>query len=261
MKRVFIVRLDDICPTMNWAIWERVESILQAASIKPILAVIPDNRNPKLDYAPAKASFWDEVSKWKSWGWTIAMHGYDHSEQTRDPGLMKVNRWSEFAGLSTGEQLRRIEAGMKIFSEHDLEPRVWAAPGHSFDSGTLGVLANVGFSVVSDGFFIRPVTDERGLVWVPQQLWRFRNMPFGIWTVALHINTWTERDIDRLQADLERFAPWISDLETVLGLYPGRPSSPGDKVLSIIYPTLVRFRRALDQAKRGPRTKTAIVDR
>jgi len=38
----YIVWFDDICPTMNWAIWDDVEATLVEHGIRPLLAVVPD---------------------------------------------------------------------------------------------------------------------------------------------------------------------------------------------------------------------------
>ena len=48
MSAKYLVRFDDICPTMNWSVWEAVEEVLVEADIKPILAVIPDNQDDHL---------------------------------------------------------------------------------------------------------------------------------------------------------------------------------------------------------------------
>ena len=48
MAARYLIRFDDLCPSMNWTVWCEVESILQAAGIKPLLAVVPDNADPQL---------------------------------------------------------------------------------------------------------------------------------------------------------------------------------------------------------------------
>jgi hypothetical protein len=45
---VFLLRFDDICPTMNWRIWLEVDGLLLERNIKPIIAVIPDDKNQAL---------------------------------------------------------------------------------------------------------------------------------------------------------------------------------------------------------------------
>ena len=40
----YIVRLDDACPTMDKQKWSKVEDILDQGKVKPIVAVIPKNK-------------------------------------------------------------------------------------------------------------------------------------------------------------------------------------------------------------------------
>src|SRR5256885_866914 len=40
----YLVRFDDLCPTMNWDVWKSVEEVLFRTGIRPLLAVIPDNQ-------------------------------------------------------------------------------------------------------------------------------------------------------------------------------------------------------------------------
>ena len=46
------------------------------------------------------------------------------------------------------------------------------APWHSFDATTKAALAELGVRVISDGFSVLPYRDDKGMLWVPQQLWR-----------------------------------------------------------------------------------------
>src|ERR1700676_5179596 len=76
MSVKFLLRFDDICPTMDWKIWNEVETILVEEGIKPILAVIPDNQDETLHDAEPNRHFWDRVRSWQTRGWTIGLHGY-----------------------------------------------------------------------------------------------------------------------------------------------------------------------------------------
>ena len=60
----YLLRFDDICPTMNWAIWDKVEEGLRRHDVRPILAVVPDNHDSKLRIDPPRADFWDRVRQW-----------------------------------------------------------------------------------------------------------------------------------------------------------------------------------------------------
>ena len=213
MSAQFLVRFDDICPTMNWSVWEPVERALRANGVKPILAVVPDNQDPKLRCGRPRADFWDQMRRYRDEGWAIAWHGYQHVYETRDAGVIGVKPQSEFAGLDAGRQYQKLESAHRIFREQEIEPRVWVAPGHSFDYLTVKLLAEFGVRIISDGFFTRAVED-RGALWIPQQLWRFRPFSFGLWTVCCHINAWTERNIRDFAAALERFRGQINRCRT-----------------------------------------------
>lgn len=205
----YLIRFDDICPKMNWPVWERVEALLRQHAVRPIVAVVPDNRDSKLDVATANPHFWDRVRQWDADGWTIGLHGFEHLYHTREAGVIGINARSEFAGLPYDEQHRKIGAGLALLASQGIRPTVWVAPGHSFDRVTLKALAAHGLRTVSDGFYWRTVRDREGTVWIPQQLWRQRNMPFGTWTICYHINSWGEKQLLGFSRTLEQLEPQI----------------------------------------------------
>lgn len=45
-KVEYCIRLDDACPQMNAEKWARIERILDKYKVKPIVGVIPENRDP-----------------------------------------------------------------------------------------------------------------------------------------------------------------------------------------------------------------------
>ena len=99
MKNGLILRFDDLCPTVNWKIWDQIEVFLIQLNLKPILSVIPDNRDKALIHGCADEDFWSRVQSWQARGWTIGLHGYQHCYLTKSPGMFgRVGR-SEFAGL------------------------------------------------------------------------------------------------------------------------------------------------------------------
>ena len=111
MRAHYLFRFDDICPSMNWRAWDDIETILCEQRIKPILAVVPDNRDEALRVSPPNARFWDRVREWQAWGWTIAMHGWQHRFVTKDAGILRVNKRSEFGGLPRDEQRSKLRCG------------------------------------------------------------------------------------------------------------------------------------------------------
>jgi len=243
----YLVRFDDICPTMNWTVWRRVETILLEQGIKPIIAVVPDNRDPKLQIEDELAEFWGWVSRRTlADGWTVGLHGYQHLYCNEEAGLVGVHHGSEFAGLTRNEQDRKITAACAIFRRHGIAPDLWVAPGHSFDRTTVSALLASGITVVSDGFSFRPVT-RFGSTWVPQQLWNFRTMPFGLWTVCLHVNSWSEADLAAFEANVRRFRGAIVSIEDVLGA-PAPQAGFIDWLFDLVWRLMVRMRMHLRNA-------------
>lgn len=200
----YLIRLDDACPTMNWARWERIATLLDAYNIKPIVGVIPDNRDTTFYIDPPRADFWDVISRWHQKDWTIGLHGYQHLYVTQEGGLVPINMKSEFAGLSLQTQQQKIRKGWRIFRSHDLKPTVWIAPGHSFDKNTLYALSSeTEINIISDGIALNCFMSD-GFYWIPQQLWRFRKMPFGTYTICLHPNNMDGRAFQQLEQDLKK---------------------------------------------------------
>ena len=95
-------------PTMNWAMWREVEAIVRDADVRPILAVIPDNRDPSFRYGDPATDFWGRVRAWQASGWTIGLHGYQHLYVSDGRGVCGTDPRSEFAGVARGEQERKL---------------------------------------------------------------------------------------------------------------------------------------------------------
>lgn len=222
MAAEYLVRFDDLCPTTNWETWNRVEEIVTAADVRPLVAVVPDNRDPKLQVGAADDDFWARVRRWQSRGWTITMHGYQHLYATEDAGICGLRAKSEFAGVSAARQAEMLDAGLGIFAEHGVSADGWIAPGHTFDWTTVGLLHERGVDLISDGFDLRPHTDHLGSFWIPCQMWSFRPRRSGVWTVCLHTNSWTDADIDAFDADLRAASADITNADSVRKRYSGR---------------------------------------
>lgn len=231
-KDRYLLRFDDICPTMNWAIWDKVEEGLCRHGVRPILAVVPDNHDPKLIVCPPRPDFWDRVRQWQLRGWAIGLHGYQHRYVNNSRGLMKLTPQSEFACLPRVEQEAKLRAGLAIFAEQNVRADCWVAPAHSFDLTTVAVLAEMGLRTISDGLEQWPYRDAFGVTWIPQQLWSFRRKGAGVWTVCQHHNDWTEAQCDSFLRDLQVFAPFISDLPTVVGAHSSRSRSVRDRAVA-----------------------------
>lgn len=203
MKARYLIRLDDASHHMDRRRWERVEQVLDAHGVKPIVAVIPDNEDPALMREPRDPAFWDRVRAWVDKGWTVAMHGHQHvMHATGEPLLLPFYQRSEFAGLTLEQQGVKLRQSWNLFATHGVEPRVWVAPAHSFDRVTLeALLRETPIRIVSDGI-AWDTYQEHAFYWIPQQLWMLAERPAGLWTVCLHPNTMDDVAVDALNRAL-----------------------------------------------------------
>lgn len=219
-KKLFVLRFDDICPTMRWDIWAPIESALLHYNIKPILAVVPDNQDPVLQPGPPINDFWQRVRRWQDLGWTIAMHGFQHLYVAPDGGLVTLRKKSEFASLPPLVQEEKLRRGCEIFAREGIKSRVWIAPGNAFDETTVSLLPRFGIDTISAGWFWKPFVGPHRTTWIPCQLSILRPVPSGLWTVCYHHNSWERSDFEELVEGLERYQSNIVSLEEALRLYP-----------------------------------------
>jgi hypothetical protein len=248
MPAKYLVRFDDICPTMNWTVWDRIEPILVKRGIKPILAVVPDNLDPKLRVADVRDDFCQRVRDWQAAGWFIALHGYQHTYVTKDAGILGINAYSEFAGLPYDIQCEKLTKAVAIFERHHVRVDGWVAPAHSFDEITVRILLELGIEVISDGFYARPVK-YLGAKWLPQQMWQFRNLPFGLWTVCFHLNKFTDVNIEQLQQDIETYGPAITSVERVLMDESTKKRNALDRAFNSAWLTTLRWKMQLKRRR------------
>ena len=243
---IYLVRFDDICPTMDWDAWDVIEGHMLELDIKPIVAIVPDNKDKKLVISNEINDFWSRVRGWQKNGWSIAIHGYQHLYETNDSGLLGLNKYSEFSGLSYEQQSKKLQEAIKIFNSHDIKPDLWVAPAHSFDKVTVRVLSDLGLDVISDGFFKRPVK-YMNMIWIPQQLWRFRHFRSGIWTVCYHVNGMKKEELERICSELNQYKESIVSLDNILKNTSINSFTTFDRVFSIVWLGLIKLKRILSR--------------
>jgi len=217
----YIIRLDDACPTMKHEKWNRLEALLDRYNIKPIVAVVPNNQDKKLMLDSYNHDFWEKIKNWQEKKWEIALHGFEHKYVTKHKSLVPINDYSEFAGVPLDEQKNKIQEGIKIFNKHNISCRAWIAPAHSFDENTIKALKEESnINIISDGIAFSPYY-EHGMFWIPQQLWKPRKMPFGVWTICYHPDEMREKDFEVLENFLkEEYKKVISIDELTLTTKP-----------------------------------------
>jgi hypothetical protein len=213
MSAKYILRLDDACPTMDIAKWDRIEKICDKFLIRPIIAVVPNNEDRKLIKNDIDINFWNKVRGWQNKSWHIALHGYDHIYISNNSGLVAFNNKSEFAGVNFKTQLEKIQKGITIFKRERVKTRIWVAPSHTFDQNTLkAIKLGSDIDIISDGISLNPFK-RFGFKWLPQTIWHFRKMPFGLWTACTHPNEMTDRGIDELEKFIQINAKHFIDID------------------------------------------------
>lgn len=228
------VRLDDITPDMDWERFFRFKALLDCYQVKPLIGVVPDNRDENLMKArPPEAAgnrkdgkalpagggkekipedFWAYVKELKKQGWVIAMHGLHHVYSTDKGGLFPLNNFSEFAGVPYERQKEMLMEGKRRLAEKGIDTDIFMAPAHSYDNHTLRALKEAGFTCLTDGFGSMPYY-WKGLKFYPIsfQLGSTLKKSQGYSTMVVHTDTVSEEDLKRYKGYLEsKESQWIS---------------------------------------------------
>lgn len=195
----YLIRLDDACPTMDNAKWQRMEDILDKYGVRPMAGIIPHNEDPKQMIDAEDPDFWEKVERWVDKCWTIALHGYNHC-YTSDKGMEGLNPlWvrSEFAGYPIEVQKEKIREGVKILRNHGIDPRYFFAPSHTFDETTLDALREESnIRIISDTIATKPYKYKDFTI-IPQLGGHCAEMKIsGIWTFCLHPSTMTDANFE-----------------------------------------------------------------
>lgn len=198
----YIVRMDDINPNMKYDTFEKIVKICNDKGFKPLIGVIPENRDEKLMNNKEIIDFWNKIHFMSKNGRVdISMHGTHHQYINNEAGLLakyKINKQSEFAGLSYNEQYEKLKYGRRKLEERGIFTDIFMAPSHSFDYNTIRALKSLGFTRITDGVGLFPYSIN-GIIMIPQQIAVPRNMFLGFITICLHHDKMTDADIEKLQ--------------------------------------------------------------
>ncbi len=192
-----IIRLDDITPDMNWEKFYKVEAILDRYSVRPLIGIVPDNQDETLHFEEKKIDFEEKIKDWQKKGWVFAQHGTYHVYETKDSGILGINPFSEFAGLSYEVQVEKLSKGRLMLEDMGVNTDIFMAPGHTFDKNTLKALKDTGFTTITDGLYKLPYR-EKGLLLVPCRMCsNFKVKGFD--TICLHTNVMEDKDCRQLE--------------------------------------------------------------
>ena len=200
-----LIRLDDVAENMSWDLMKKSELLFDEYQIKPVLGVIPENKDKELLNYPKKDNFWDQVRIWKNKGWEIAMHGYTHvyDKTSKNDDYFNYGGESEFCGHSLETQLDRIKNGLKKFDDEKIKIRTFFAPNHTYDTNTFVALKKCGINEVIDGYGLMPYV-KNNIKFIPQLFYKVLALPFGIQSTQIHLNYWKQEDLNNFEKFIKK---------------------------------------------------------
>ena len=247
MSARYLIRLDDANHYMNALKWLRMEQLLGELGIKPIVAVVPKNKDPELMGGSFNHDFWQIIRRWQEKGWSIALHGFEHKfhHVPRSKTVIPFYDRSEFAGLGFSAQSAKIRKSLEIFKYNDVSPKIWVAPAHSFDWVTLDALRQeTDIRLVSDGIAFNPYR-ANGFDFIPQQLWDVKKRYFGIWTICIHPETMDETAFDELYEKLRQRAILGNIIEVKDVTYSKSDKKFTDKIYANAFWNMHKFKQQI----------------
>ena len=236
-----VIRFDDIAPNMNWQMMDKCEKLLNKFNIKPVIGIIPNNKDQELLNYPKRENFWKIVQNWKSQSWSIAMHGYTHvyDSETYKKDYFNYGGKSEFFGHTLDEQISRVKKGIKIFNDNNIKIDTFFAPNHTYDLNTFHALKKAGISQVIDGYGLVPFIFN-DIKFIPQLFYKLLFLPFGIQSTQLHINYWGEKDFKNFEYFIEKNHSKIINLNTAYSIHGENLLI---KLLSFFVEPILKFKR------------------
>ena len=194
------IRLDDITPDMDWDRFLAFKAILDGCGIKPLIGVVPDNRDENLHRAKGAGGFWGYIKELQENGWCVALHGYNHIYTTKKGGLFPLNRFSEFAGVPFDRQKEMLSKAAEIFEKNGIRTDIFMAPAHSYDRNTLKALKELGYCKMTDGFGSSPYRWQ-GMTFYPISFLLSRSLKkkTGVTTMVVHTNEIDDVGMERMR--------------------------------------------------------------
>ena len=214
-----LVRMDDITETMNWALMDRCEKLFDKFKIKPLLGIIPINKDPELLKFPKNDRFWERVESWKNKGWEITMHGCNHlyTQKSDKKDIFNYGGDSEFYGLDYSTQLNKIKIGLEEFKKREIKVRSFFAPNHIYDSNTLKALKDSDIKIIIDGYGLFPYYKNE-ILFIPQLFYKEIFLPFGIQSTQMHINEWNDETYKNFEVFVEKNYSKILSLSNIIDI-------------------------------------------
>ena len=212
-----LIRMDDISENMNWALMNKCEKLFDKFKIKPLLGIIPINKDPDLLKFPKNDRFWERVKSWENKGWEITMHGCNHlyTQKSDKNDIFNYGGNSEFYGLDYSMQLNKIKTGLEEFKKREIKVRSFFAPNHIYDSNTLKALKDSDIKIIIDGYGLFPYYKNE-ILFIPQLFHKEILLPFGIQSTQMHINEWNDEAYENFEIFIEKNYSKILNLNNII---------------------------------------------
>jgi predicted deacetylase len=219
-----LIRMDDISENMNWALMDKCEKLFDKFKIKPLLGIIPINKDPELLKFPKNGRFWERVESWKNKGWEITMHGCNHlyTQKSDKNDIFNYGGNSEFYGLDYSTQLNKIKTGLEEFKKREIKVRSFFAPNHIYDSNTLKALKDSDIKIIIDGYGLFPYYKNE-ILFIPQLFYKEIFLPFGIQSTQMHINEWNNEAYKNFEIFVEKNYSKILNLNNIIEIANPNP--------------------------------------
>jgi len=213
----FLIRIDDVTETMNWVMMNRCEKLFDDLKIKPLLGVIPLNKDLELSKFEKNNDFWKKVLEWQNKGWEISMHGFEHkySINTKKKDYFSYGGMSEFFNLSYELQKEKIQKGLEVFKSKKIRVRSFFAPNHTYDKNTFRALKDSGIETIIDGYGLIPYS-KYGLNFIPQLFYKLILLPLGVQSSQIHLNNWKEDEFVNFEKFIKKNKECILDYNQVV---------------------------------------------
>lgn len=197
MKNIKIaVRIDDFCADIDKNKFLIVTNFLDKMEIKPLIGIIPENKDKTLKKGDCFENFWEVARDLQNKGYTFAQHGFNHVYTSKDGGILNINKRGEHTGEDVESQYRILSEGRKILQKNGFDLNIYMAPSNSFDKNTLKALKKLNFKYVTDGW-TNYLYEMEDLVFIPcRNVIKISKHDSGIITLMLHTNTLTNKQFE-----------------------------------------------------------------
>lgn len=199
----YIFRIDDICPTMDYENFLKLEKIFLKYNVPAMLCVIPKNKDKNISFGNLPSiKLIKKLKELENKGWEIAMHGHTH-EINGNGGILKINKLGEFTNISYQQQYNKIKEGKEILEKQGFTINTFTAPWHSFDKNTIKSVKDNNIKIFNEELTLFPYK-KYGLLFIPNIMSIPRELPFGVVCFNIHPQDINKNYLSKLERFIKR---------------------------------------------------------